>query len=58
MDLARDQAGPTADADPYRPMMPPSAYALAASRHMHLYSTTREQLAEVAGASRRAASWR
>ena len=39
--------------DPYRPMMPPSAYALAASRHMHQYGTTREQLAEVAVAARR-----
>jgi acetyl-CoA acetyltransferase len=38
--------------DPYRPMMPPSAYALAASRHMHLYGTTRENLAEVAVAAR------
>ena len=38
--------------DPYRPMMPPSAYALAASRHMHQYGTTREQLAEVAVAAR------
>ena len=39
--------------DPYRPMMPPSAYALAASRHMHQYGTTREQLAEVAVAARK-----
>jgi acetyl-CoA acetyltransferase len=39
--------------DPYRPMMPPSAYALAASRHMYQYGTTREQLAEVAVAARR-----
>jgi len=37
---------------PYRPMLPVSAYALAASRHMHLYGTTREQLAEVAVAAR------
>ena len=38
--------------DPYRPMMPVSAYALAASRHMHQYGTTRENLAEVAVAAR------
>ena len=38
---------------PYRPFMPPSAYAMAASRHMHQYGTTREQLAEVAVAARK-----
>jgi acetyl-CoA acetyltransferase len=37
---------------PYEPMMPASAYALAASRHMYQYGTTREQLAEVAVAAR------
>jgi acetyl-CoA acetyltransferase len=37
---------------PYRPMLPASAYALAASRHMHQFGTTREQLAEVAVAAR------
>lgn len=37
---------------PYQPMMPASAYALAASRHMYQYGTTREQLAEVAVAAR------
>lgn len=37
---------------PYRPFMPSSAYAMAASRHMHQYGTTREQLAEVAVAAR------
>jgi len=37
----------------YRPLAPISSYALAASRHMHLYGTTREQLAEVAVAARR-----
>jgi acetyl-CoA acetyltransferase len=37
---------------PYEPMMPPSAYALAASRHMHEFGTTRRQLAEVAVAAR------
>nr|WP_208633398.1 thiolase [Rhizorhabdus wittichii] len=38
---------------PYRPVAPISSYALAASRHMHLYGTTRAQLAEVAVAARR-----
>ncbi len=37
---------------PYRPILPVSAYALAAARHMHLYGTTREQMAEVAVAAR------
>lgn len=37
---------------PYKPLAPISSYALAASRHMHLYGTTREQLAEVAVAAR------
>ena len=36
----------------YKPVMPVSAYALAASRHMHQFGTTREQLAEVAVAAR------
>ena len=37
---------------PYEPRYPVSMYALAASRHMHEYGTTREQLAEVAVATR------
>lgn len=37
---------------PFEPMLPPSAYALAAQRHMHEFGTTREQLAEVAVAAR------
>jgi len=37
---------------PYEPMLPASAYALAASRHMHQFGTTREQLADVAVAAR------
>jgi acetyl-CoA acetyltransferase len=37
---------------PFRPFLPPTAYALAVSRHMHQYGTTREQLAEVAVAAR------
>ncbi|WP_044564020.1 thiolase [Azospirillum sp. B4] len=38
---------------PYQRWAPISSYALAASRHMHLYGTTREHLAEVAVAARR-----
>lgn len=37
---------------PYKPAPRISAYAMAASRHMHLYGTTREHLAEVAVAAR------
>ncbi len=37
----------------YKPRNPPSAYALAAARHMHEYGTTREHLAEVAVAARK-----
>jgi acetyl-CoA acetyltransferase len=37
---------------PYRPLAPVSSYALAASRHIHQYGTTRRQLAEVAVAAR------
>jgi len=37
---------------PFRPILPISAYAMAAARHMHQYGTTREQLAEVAVAAR------
>ena len=36
----------------YRPFLPPSGYALAASRHMHEFGTTREHLAQVAVAAR------
>ena len=36
----------------YKPMMPVSAYALATSRHMHQYGTSRRQLAAVAVAAR------
>jgi acetyl-CoA acetyltransferase len=38
---------------PYKPMRPISSYALATARHMHLYGTTKRQLAEVAVAARR-----
>lgn len=37
---------------PYQPMLPVAAYALAASRHMQQFGTTREQLADVAVAAR------
>jgi len=37
---------------PYRPRHPITAYALAASRHMHQFGTTREMLAEVAVSAR------
>ena len=37
---------------PYAPIFPATSYALAASRHMHAYGTTREQLAAVAVAAR------
>ena len=30
---------------PFKPFLPSSAYALAASRHMHEFGTTREQIA-------------
>ncbi|MDB5819395.1 MAG: thiolase [Rhizobacter sp.] len=36
----------------YKPAMPVTAYALATSRHMHQYGTTREQLASVAVSAR------
>jgi len=36
----------------YKPRNPVTAYALAAARHMHLYGTTREHMAEVAIAAR------
>jgi acetyl-CoA acetyltransferase len=55
--VSRSAASPT-DSNPYeapfRPLMPVSAYALAAARHMHQFGTTREQLADVAVAAR---SW-
>jgi acetyl-CoA acetyltransferase len=37
---------------PYEPMLPVSAYALVAARHMHEFGTTRRHLAEVAVAAR------
>jgi acetyl-CoA acetyltransferase len=38
---------------PYRPILPISAYAMAAARHMHQFGTTRENLAEVAVSARK-----
>ena len=38
---------------PYKPFLPATAYALAASRHMHQFGTTRTHLAEVAVAARK-----
>ena len=53
--VSRSAASPT-DVNPYeapfRPMMPASAYAFAAARHMHQFGTTRAQLADVAVAAR------
>ena len=53
--VSRSAASPT-DINPYetpfRPMMPASAYALAAARHMYQFGTTRGQLADVAVAAR------
>jgi acetyl-CoA acetyltransferase len=43
---------PFAHEAPYAPIFPATSYALAASRHMHEYGTTREQLAAVAVAAR------
>jgi len=37
---------------PFRPFLPSTAYAMAASRHMHEFGTKREHLAEVAVAAR------
>ncbi len=49
---ARRAMDPQPYENPYEPMQPLSAYALAASRHMAQYGTTRRQLAEVAVAAR------
>jgi len=50
--LVTNSAPPPYEA-PYKPRYPITAYALAASRHMYAYGTTREQLADVAVAARR-----
>ncbi len=49
---ARRHLDPQPYEHPYEPAMPVGAYALAASRHMHEFGTTREQLADVAVAAR------
>ncbi len=49
---ARAKMDPYPFEDPFAPFNPPSSYALAATRHMHQYGTTREQLAAVAVAAR------
>jgi acetyl-CoA acetyltransferase len=43
---------PTIYEAPYKPLNPPTSYALAAARHMYEYGTTREQLGSVALAAR------
>ena len=50
---ARRAMDPQPYETPYEPLQPLSAYALAASRHMAQYGTTRRHLAEVAVAARR-----
>lgn len=45
-------AAPNLYEKPYRPRLPVSAYALAASRHMHDYGTTRDHLYAVAKTAR------
>lgn len=50
---ARRSLDPQPYEAPYEPLNPPSAYALAARRHMHQYGTRREHLAEVAVAARK-----
>ena len=49
---ARRRMDPQPYEHPYEPILPLSAYALAASRHMHEFGTTRAQLAEVAVSAR------
>src|SRR5205823_6416859 len=49
---AAEDAGLNPFETPYRPFLPSTAYALAASRHMHEFGTKREQLTEVAVAAR------
>jgi acetyl-CoA acetyltransferase len=49
---SRKLLDPLAYENPYEPLSPVSSYALAASRHMHQYGTTRRHLAEVAVAAR------
>ncbi|WLW59919.1 thiolase [Achromobacter aegrifaciens] len=50
---ARKSLDPQPYETPYDPPLPVAAYALAASRHMYQYGTTRKQLSEVAVAARK-----
>jgi acetyl-CoA acetyltransferase len=50
---ARKSLDPQPYETPYDPPLPVAAYALAASRHMHQYGTTRKHLSEVAVAARK-----
>jgi len=50
---ARNALDPNPFEAPYAPFNPPSSYALIAARHMHQYGTTKEQMAEVAVATRK-----
>jgi acetyl-CoA acetyltransferase len=52
---ARRMLDPMPYENVYPPAMPVSAYASAATRHMHQFDTTREQLAEVALSARKRA---
>jgi acetyl-CoA acetyltransferase len=52
MNASRRVLEPMPYEHPFDPVMPASAYALAAARHMHQYGTTRQQLAEIAVAAR------
>ena len=52
MNASRRVLDPMPYEHPFDPVMPASAYALAAARHMHQYGTTRKQLAEIAVAAR------
>jgi acetyl-CoA acetyltransferase len=49
---ARKYLDPQPYEHPYNPLLPLSAYALIAARHMYEFGTTRRQLAEVAVAAR------
>lgn len=50
---ARAKMDPFPFEDAFSPFNPPTSYALAAARHMHVYGTTRKQLAQVAVSARK-----
>ena len=56
LNAARKYLDPQPYEFPYDPMLPVSAYALVAARHMFEFGTSRQQLAEVAVAARQWAS--